>query len=44
MVNEIRADYAALAQIAARFNSRAQATTELLAGVQGAYAPLEQGS
>ncbi|HHY54539.1 MAG TPA: WXG100 family type VII secretion target [Chloroflexi bacterium] len=44
MVDEIRADYEALAQVAARFNSRAEATTEMLTSVQTAFTPLEQGS
>ena len=44
MIDEIRADYEALAQVATRFNSRAEATTEMLTSVQAAYTPLEQGS
>jgi len=44
MVDEIRADYAALQQISARFSQRAEVTVEMLAGVQQAYQPLEQGS
>lgn len=44
MIDEIRADYEALQQIAARFSQRAEITAEMLAGVRQAYQPLEQGS
>ncbi len=44
MVDEIRADYEALQQVAARFSQRAEVTAEMLVGVRQAYQPLEQGS
>lgn len=44
MIDEIRADYEALQEIAARFGQRAEVTAEMLAGVRQAYQPLEQGS